>query len=160
MKILLIDDHAVIRAGVSRLLADEIGASILEAESGKMALDIWRREKPDLIVLETNLSGSSGLELIRQLVQLNKSTRILILSMRSEPVYAARALEAGALGYVSKSAAVEELVEAVQQVGRGNRYIENEIALQIAVRTDPLHPLDDGERGIVLTADGNTEVAE
>jgi len=145
MNILLVDDHAVVRAGVGRLLATEANVSILEAESTQEALEVCRRERPDLIILDLNLPGSSGLELLRQLVQLDKSMRILVLSMHSEPVYAARALEAGARGYISKSAAAEEFVEAVRQVGRGRHYVEREIAAELAVvkfsGADPLSQL-------------------
>jgi two-component system, NarL family, invasion response regulator UvrY len=161
MKVLLVDDHAVVRAGVRRLLATEVDVSILEAESGQEALDVCRREQPDLIVLDLNLPGSSGLELLRRLVQLDKSSKILILSMHSEPVYAARALQAGARGYVSKSAAAEEFVEAVRQVGKGSRYIEREIAAELAVgkfsRIDPLDQLTAREIDILrLLGEGKT----
>jgi DNA-binding NarL/FixJ family response regulator len=143
MKILLVDDHAVVRAGVRRLLASEVEVSVLEADSSQEALDIYRRERPDLVVLDLNLTASSGFELIRRLVQLDKSTKILVLSMHSEPVYAARALQAGARGYVSKSASADEFVDAVRQVGNGGRYIEREIAAELAVgRFSKIDPLD------------------
>jgi two-component system, NarL family, invasion response regulator UvrY len=133
VKILLVDDHAVVRAGVRRLLASEVEVSILEANSSQEAVDIYRHEGPDLVILDLNLTGSSGLELIRRLVQLDKSSKILVLSMHSEPVYAARALQVGARGYVSKSTGADEFVEAVRRVGKGGRYIEREIAAELAV---------------------------
>jgi two-component system, NarL family, invasion response regulator UvrY len=143
VKILLVDDHAVVRAGVRRLLASEVDVLILEANSSQEALDIYRRERPDLVVLDLNLIGSSGLELIRRLVQVDKSSKILVLSMHSEPVYAARALQVGARGYVSKSASADEFVDAVRQVGKGGRYIEREIAAELAVgRFSKIDPLD------------------
>ena len=143
MKILLIDDHAVVRAGVRRLLASEVDVLILEADSSEGALDIYRHDRPDLVVLDLNLIGSSGLELIRRLVQLDKSSKILVLSMHSEPVYAARALQVGARGYVSKSASADEFVDAVRQVGKGGRYIEREIAAELAVgKFSKIDPLD------------------
>jgi two-component system, NarL family, invasion response regulator UvrY len=145
VKILLVDDHAVVRAGVRRLLASEVDVLILEANSSQEALDIYRRERPDLVVLDLNLIGSSGLELIRRLVQVDKSSKILVLSMHSEPVYAARALQVGARGYVSKSASADEIVDAVRQVGKGGRYIEREIAAELAFgrfsKKDPLDQL-------------------
>jgi len=153
MKILLVDDHVVVRAGVRRLLATEVDASILEAESSQEALDLCRRERPDLIVLDLNLTGSSGLELLRRLVQLDKAAKILVLSMHSEPVYAARALQAGARGYISKSAGAEEFVDAVRQVGKGGHYIEREIAAELAVgkfsKKDPLDQLTTREVDIL-----------
>jgi len=153
MKILLVDDHVVVRAGVRRLLATEVDVSILEAESSQEALDICRREQPDLIVLDLNLAGSSGLELLRRLVQLDKAVKVLVLSMHSEPVYAARALQAGARGYVSKSATAEEFVDAVRQVGKGGHYIEREIAAELAVgkfsQKDPFDELTTREIDIL-----------
>jgi two-component system, NarL family, invasion response regulator UvrY len=145
MKILLVDDHAVVRAGVRRLLATEFDVSVLEAESSQEALDLCRRERPDLIVLDLNLTDSSGLELLRRLVQLDETVKILVLSMHSEPIYAARALQAGARGYVSKSAGADEFVDAVRQVSKGGHYVEHEIAAELAVgrfsKEDPLEQL-------------------
>lgn len=161
MKVLLVDDHAIVRAGVRRLLATEANVSILEAETSQEALDLCRREQPDLIVLDLNLPGSSGLELLRRILQLDKSSKVLVLSMHSESVYAARALQAGARGYVSKSATAEEFVEAVRQVGKGGRYIEREIAAELAVgkfsRIDPLDQLTAREVDILrLLGEGQT----
>jgi two-component system, NarL family, invasion response regulator UvrY len=134
MKILLIDDHVVVRAGVRRLLAAEADISILEAESSQEALELYRHERPDLIVMDLNLTAVNGLELLNCLIQLEKTAKILILSMHSEPVYAARALRAGARGYVSKSASAEEFVDAVREVGTGGYYIEREIAAELVPR--------------------------
>jgi two-component system, NarL family, invasion response regulator UvrY len=161
MNILLVDDHAVVRAGVHRLLATEPSISILEAQSGQEALEICGREQFDLIILDLNLPGSSGLTLLHRLVQLDKATKILVLSMHSEPVYAARALQAGAQGYISKSATAEEFIEAVRQVGKGGRYIEREIAAKLALGkfsgVDPLDQLTAREVDILrLLGEGNT----
>jgi two-component system, NarL family, invasion response regulator UvrY len=143
MKVLLVDDHAVVRAGVRRLLESEAGISIVEAENSHDAVEVWRRERPNLIILDLNLTESSGLELLRRLIQLDKTAKILILSMHSEPVYAARALQSGARGYVSKSAGADELVAAVRQVGKGGHYVEREIAAELAVaKYSQKNPLD------------------
>jgi len=153
MKILLVDDHAVVRAGVRRLLATEPDVGIFEAASAGDALDLYRRERPDLIILDLNLTGSSGLELLRRLLQSDKAAKVLILSMHSEAIYAARALEAGAKGYVSKSAGAEEFVNAVRQVARGGHYVEQEIAAELAVGkfsvADPLERLTPRETDIL-----------
>jgi two-component system, NarL family, invasion response regulator UvrY len=161
MNILLVDDHAVVRAGIHRLLATEPSVSVLEAQSGQEALEICGRKQFDLIILDLNLPGSSGLTLLHRLVQLDKATKILVLSMHSEPIYAARALQAGAQGYISKSAAAEEFVEAVRQVGKGERYIEREIAAKLALGkfsgVDPLDQLTAREIDILrLLGEGNT----
>jgi two-component system, NarL family, invasion response regulator UvrY len=153
MKILLVDDHAVVRAGVRRLLASEAGISIVEAESGHEAIEVWRRERPTMVILDLNLAGSSGLELLRRLVQMDKAVKILVLSMHSETVYAARALQAGARGYMSKSASAEEFVNAVRQVGNGGHYVERDIAAELAVakyaRKSPLDELTTREIDIL-----------
>ena len=146
MKILLVDDHAVVRAGVRRLLAGEPDVAILEATGGRDALELARRERPDLVLLDLNLADSSGLELLRRLLYEDKALRVLVLSIHAESIYAARALQAGARGYVSKNAPAEELVTAIRQVARGGRYVEREIAGQLAVgpfsgKEDPLEQL-------------------
>jgi two-component system, NarL family, invasion response regulator UvrY len=153
MKILLVDDHVVVRAGVRRLLATEADVAILESGSSEEALELHQRERPELVILDLNLTGSSGLELLRRLIQSDKSAKILVLSMHSEPVYAARALQAGARGYVSKSASAEEFIEAVRQVGKGGHYIEREIAAELAIgkfsKRDPLEQLTTREIDIL-----------
>ena len=101
--------------------------------SSPSALDLYRRERPDLVILDLNLVGSSGLELLRRLLQFDKAAKVLILSMHSEAIYAARALQAGARGYVSKSAGAEEFVDAVRQVAQGGRYVEREISAELAI---------------------------
>ena len=95
MKILIIDDHAMIRSGV-RQLCENRDAVVLEADNGKTALALAAAERPQLIVLDLNLPGISGLELLRQLLDIDPAARILVFSMHCEPVYAARALKIGA----------------------------------------------------------------
>ena len=143
MKILLVDDHAIVRSGLRRLLATSAQADILEAANGRDALALARAERPDLVILDLNLPGLGGLELIRRLMQDDKSTRILVFSMHAEPLYVARALEAGATGYLSKNVAPDELLAAVRRVVAGGRYVENEIAQAMAVQVaGPGQPLD------------------
>jgi DNA-binding NarL/FixJ family response regulator len=136
MKILLVDDHAIVRDGLSRLLAADGAHQIREAATGVAALAEVRRFYPDLVILDLNLPGLGGLELLRRLLQAS-SGRILILSMHAEPVYARRALETGAHGYLSKNAAPEELLVAVRKVGAGGRYVEAEIAQALMIDERP-----------------------
>ncbi|MGZ5890318.1 MAG: response regulator, partial [Hyphomicrobium sp.] len=145
MKILLVDDHIVVREGVRRLLSGMQGASIFEAATGQEALALFRKEKPELVLLDLNLSGIGGLELLRRLLAEDEKVRIVVFSMHAEPVYAARALRLGARGYVSKSAGADELVTAVKRVAEGGRYVEREIAGELAFAQlsseDPLQQL-------------------
>ena len=152
-KILLVDDHAVARAGMRGLLATEPGVAILEAESGSDAFEICRRERPALVILDLNLGDASGFEVLRRIVNFDRAIRVLVLSMHSEPIYAARALQAGARGYVSKSAGADEFVAAVRTVARGERYIERDLAMHLAVskfsEKDPLDELTTREIDIL-----------
>jgi two-component system, NarL family, invasion response regulator UvrY len=93
-----------------------------------------RHDRPDLVLLDLNLPGIGGLELLRRMLLEDKTARILVLSMHAEPLYAARAMELGARGYLSKNASAEELLTAVRRVADGGRYIENEIAQDMALQ--------------------------
>ncbi|HEV2677422.1 MAG TPA: response regulator transcription factor [Aliidongia sp.] len=137
MKILIVDDHAIVRGGLRRLLATLPDATVLEAASGRDALLRYREERPDLTLLDLNLPGLGGLELVKRLLLADERARILVFSMHAEPLYAARALQAGALGYVSKGASPDELLVAVRRVLDGARYVENEIAQELALQSSP-----------------------
>jgi DNA-binding NarL/FixJ family response regulator len=117
-----------------RLFAVLPGVQISEAATGRDALASARAEPPALIVLDLNLPGLGGLELLRRLVTEHPDARVMVLSMHAEALYAARALRAGAVGYLSKNASPEELLEAVRRVAEGGRYIEAEIAQGLALQ--------------------------
>jgi DNA-binding NarL/FixJ family response regulator len=135
MNILLVDDHAIVRDGLRRLLQAATGDTVYEAEDGRQALDQVAARRIDLVILDLNLPGLGGLELLRRLVETAR-VRVLVLSMHAEPLYAARALDAGAAGYVSKNASPDELLAAVQRVAAGGRYVENEIAQALAFQPE------------------------
>jgi two-component system invasion response regulator UvrY len=136
VKILVVDDHAIVRDGLTRLLGSDDDHQVSQAADGREALRLSRTLRPDLIILDLNLPGLGGLELLRRLIQAGAG-KILVLSMHAEPLYARRALEAGAVGYVSKNAAPDELLAAVRRVANGRRYIEAEIAQALALGATP-----------------------
>jgi DNA-binding NarL/FixJ family response regulator len=159
MKILIIDDHLVVREGLRRLLSSTLDISVHEATSSQEALTVFRAHRPDLVLLDLNLPNSSGLELLRRLILEDKRARILVFSMHAEPIYVVHALKAGARGYVSKSAPVDELITAVKLVANGDRYIEREIASDIVLTqyfsNDPFQRLTTREIDIMrLLGDG------
>lgn len=167
LKILLVDDHSVVRAGVRRLLESIQGTEILEAQTGHETLALFRSKEPDLVLLDLNMEGVGGLELLRRLLLEDKRARVVVFTMHSEPIYAARALKLGAKGYVTKSASADELVAAVKQVADGGHYIEAELASKLAIGQfdgeDPLHQLSTREVEILrLLGDGKslTAIAE
>ena len=109
-------------------------AQIFEAATGREALLRLRQERPDLVLLDLNLPGMGGLELLRRMLLEDASARILVLSMHAEPLYATRAMELGARGYLSKNASADELLTAVRRIMEGGRYIENAIAQELALQ--------------------------
>ena len=131
MTILLVDDHALVRAGLKRLLATVYKGEIREAATGRDALILLRSEKPALVILDLNMPGLGGLELLRRMIQAGADA-ILVLTMHAEPLYAKRALDAGAAGYMTKNASPDELLLAVSRVTAGGRYVEAELAQSIA----------------------------
>ncbi len=144
MKVLLVDDHAVLRAGLRRLLASAPAVDeILEASAGRAVLPLVRKHRPGLVLLDLNLPDLGGLELLRRLRNELPAPAVLVFTMHADPVFAARALEAGAAGYVSKTAEPDELLEAVARIARGGRYVEASIAQALAVRDggDPMEGL-------------------
>lgn len=148
MKILIVDDHPIVRAGVRRLLAGEPNMDITEAASGKEALGLARAAAPDLVILDLNLPGMGGFDIIARLVREKPRPRILILSMHDDPIFAMRALEAGADGYVSKNAPPTQILEAVARLAKGQTYVGPELAQQLALWNSRAaeHPLKELSR--------------
>jgi two-component system, NarL family, invasion response regulator UvrY len=149
MKILIVDDHPIVRSGLRRLLAAE-AEEIQEAATGQSALSIFRAYRPTVIVLDLNLPGISGLEVIERLKAVDPKARILVLSMHDDPMHVRRALQAGAAGYVTKNARPDEIIEAVRRVANGGTYVEHPIAeelvfLSIKLQAQPLSELSTRE---------------
>jgi two-component system, NarL family, invasion response regulator UvrY len=145
VKILIVDDHPIVRAGLGRLVAAEVAAEVEEAASGKEALSAFRGWRPDLVILDLNLPDIGGLEIIARLKVIDPEVRILILSMHDDHIHVTRALQAGAAGYVSKSIPPDELLEAIRRVGGGRTYVEHEIAEELVFSNirGPTHSLED-----------------
>jgi two-component system, NarL family, invasion response regulator UvrY len=153
MKVLLVDDHAIVRSGLRRLLAAQPHAQISEAATGRDALALVQADRPDLVVLDLNLPDLGGFELLRRILREHPPARVLVLSMHVQASFAARAIQAGACGYMSKNAAPAELLKALRVVAEGGRYIEAEIAQAVALQTatapDPANRLTERDLEIV-----------
>ena len=121
---------------------------IAEAASGKEALALVRTGQPDLVILDLNLPGMGGFDIIARLVRDKPRPRILVLSMHDDPIFAMRALEAGADGYVSKNAPPTQILEAVDRLAKGQTYVGDELAQQLALWNSRAadHPLKDMSR--------------
>jgi two-component system, NarL family, invasion response regulator UvrY len=135
-RILLVDDHAVVREGYRRLLEEEPSIRVVgEAGNGTQACERARALVPDVVVMDIALPGTSGIETTRRMLKDQPHLRILMFSMHDDAIYASRALEAGALGYLSKASAPEVLVQAIYAVSRGERYLSPDVAANMAQAT-------------------------
>ena len=132
-KVLLVDDHAVVREGYRRLLEDEQGIRVVgEASNAAEAYEHARSLGPDVVVMDIALPGVSGIEATRRMLKDQPHLRILMFSMYDDAIYARRALEAGARGYLSKASAPEVLVQAIYAVSRRERYVSADVAANMA----------------------------
>jgi two-component system invasion response regulator UvrY len=162
VKILIVDDHPIVRSGLRRLLTVEPEIEVREAANGREALSVFREQQPTLVILDLNLPGAGGLEVLSRLKAIDPDARILVLSMHDDQIHVTRALQAGAAGYISKSAPADELLEAIRRVAGGHTYIEHEIAeelvfSQIRAASHPLKELSSRDLEIMrLLAEGCT----
>ena len=133
-RLLVVDDHAIVRSGIRRLLGDRDDIQVLEAASGEEAIDAANDPSVTLIVLDLNLPGLGGLELLRRLVRAAPGLPILVFSQHAEAIYATKALEAGARGFISKNALPEEFLDAIDTILAGGTAVEKSIQREMAVR--------------------------
>ena len=141
MDIIVCDDHPVVRQGLARILQSKLKvADVREADSGQSLLDRLSYRASDLVLLDVGLPGRSGLEVLRQLKGERPRMPVLMLSVHPAEQYAIRALRAGASGYLTKDLAADELINAVQVVTQGHRYVTAAVAERLA--DDLEHPGD------------------
>ncbi len=165
--ILIADDHAVVRAGLRQFLLDSgnIG-DVAEAASGQQAMDLLRTKRFDLLILDINMPGRGGLDILKNVRASFPDTRVLIVSGFPENQYAVNVLKAGASGYLSKESAPDELVKAVQLVLSGRRYVSSALAEQLVADLDvdsdqPVHAaLSEREFQILCKLAGGRAVSE
>ena len=170
IKILIADDHAVVRQGLKQIITDQTDMQVAgEAETGAQVLQLLGSENFNVIILDITMPGGSGLDLLPEIRHLRPMIKILILSMHAEEQFAVRALKSGASGYITKQSAPTELVKAIRKVQSGGKYISQSIAEQLAFfysddEDKPLHEkLSDREFQVLrMIAAGQTlrEVAD
>ena len=135
INILLIDDHAIVRDGLKRIINESAGMKVIaEAENGQIALDmIDKNLSINFVVLDISMPGKSGLDVLKEIKYHKVELPVLMLSMHAEDQYAIRTLKAGASGYLTKESASELLVEAIRKIYKGGRFISNEVAELLAL---------------------------
>ncbi len=131
-KIVVVEDHPIVRSGIVQLInfEDDI-CSVGEAESTTEALDVIKKVKPDLVLIDLFLKGESGLELIKDLKKVDPGILIIVVSLHDENVYAERVMRAGAKGYIMKSEATESILTAIRQVLKGGLYLSSNMQTKL-----------------------------
>jgi two-component system invasion response regulator UvrY len=169
IKVLLVDDHSVVRMGFKMLIEAESDMEVIsEAESGEDGIKIFKELKPDLVVMDITMPGIGGLESIERILAYDKNAKILVLSAHEDSVHPKRVLNAGALGYLTKRSAAEELIKAIRSVHSGKKFLEADIAQQMAItqlsgENNPVEVLSDREFEVFMAlAKGKStnEIAE
>lgn len=155
--LLLVDDHELVRAGIRRLLDDTPGVKVIaEASNGEEAIQAVRDKKPDIVIMDVNMPGIGGLETTRKLLHIHPDLKVIVVTVHIDEPYPTRLLEAGATGYLTKSCAVDEIVQAIQSVYRGERYLSADVAQQMALNNlvggakSPFEKLSQREMQVML----------
>jgi len=163
LRIILADDHAIVRMGF-RLLLEGAGAQVIaEADSGEAAQQLMASEDPDVLVMDLSMPGCGGLAALERIMARKPRARVLIASAHADAITAERALKLGAAGYLCKRSPPEELLQAVGQIAAGQRYIDPEIASALRRADRPEHPaeaLTDKEFNVFLQLAQGRSVAE
>jgi two-component system invasion response regulator UvrY len=147
IKILIADDHVLIREGLRKILKEAPDISVIsEAQNAREVFERLKEDTPDVVVLDISLPGKSGLEILKDLKQEKPDIPVLILSMHPEDRFAVRALKAGAAGYVTKESAAQDLIKAIRKVVQGRKYVSAALAEKLAFDLEastgkPLHEL-------------------
>jgi len=147
IRVLLADDHAVVRSGVRRLLEHHDGIEVVaEAESGEQAYQFFIDYSPDVLVMDMSMPGMGGLEALRRILARYSQAKIIIFSMQENAIFATQALSAGAVGYIAKSGDTDDLVRAIRDISQGKNFLSAPMAQKIALQSfsaneNPVHTL-------------------
>jgi two-component system invasion response regulator UvrY len=163
-QVLVVEDHAIVRAGIRRLLDERGDMDVLETATGEAALAEIMSRNFALVILDLNLPGLAGLELLRRIVRQAPGLPVLVFSQHTEAIYATRALETGARGFVSKNASPEELLDAVETILNGGLAIEKDVAAEMAAHDlaedSYLRPLTERDLEILRLLSAGDSLAE
>ncbi|MDH4582619.1 two-component system response regulator UvrY [Pseudomonas sp. BN415] len=136
IRVLVVDDHDLVRTGITRMLADVDGLQVVgQADSGEEALKKARELKPDVVLMDVKMPGIGGLEATRKLLRSHTDLKVVAVTACEEDPFPTRLLQAGAAGYLTKGAALEEMIQAIRQVFAGHRFISPQIAQQLALKS-------------------------
>lgn len=135
IKILVVDDHELVRMGISRMLADVKEYEVVgEAHSGEEAMRMARSHSPDVVLMDVKMPGIGGLEATKKLLAYEPKTKIIAVTACEDNLYPERLMKAGALGYLTKGASLDEMIRAIDSVMKDKPYMSSEIAQQLALK--------------------------
>ncbi|MGH8437652.1 MAG: response regulator transcription factor GacA [Pseudomonas sp.] len=164
IRVLVVDDHDLVRTGITRMLADIDGLQVVgEADSGEASLKVARELKPDVVLMDVKMPGIGGLEATRKLLRSHPDVKVVAVTACEEDPFPTRLLQAGAAGYLTKGAGLDEMVQAIRLVFSGQRYISPQIAQQLALKSfqpqgSPFDALSEREIQIALMIVGCQKV--
>lgn len=167
IRVLIVDDHDLVRTGLRHILdrAEDVDV-IAEAGSGEEAIRRQREVDPDVVLMDISMPGMSGMEVTQRMLRGDDSIRIIILTAHAQSPFPSRLLEAGAMGYLTKACAADELLNAIRSVFEGRRYIGSEIAQQLALallpgtEQSPFEELSSREMEVTLMLTQGMSVAD
>ena len=167
IRVLLVDDHDLVRMGIKRLLSDASGIDVVgEAASGEEAIDIVKKLKPNVILMDVKMPGMGGLEATKRILRIEPDVKIMAVTVYGDEPYPSRVLQAGAVGYMTKGASADEMIQAIRTVNVGRRYISPEVAQQLALKhlndqgDSPFDDLSEREMQVMIMITSGQKVNE
>jgi len=133
--VLVVDDHELVRSGITRMLADNPDIDVVgQASSGEGAIEFVRKQRPDIVLMDIRMPGIGGLEATRRILRIDDSIRVIVVTACADDPYPTRVMQSGASAYITKGADIQEMVRAIRQAHSGQRYISPEIAQKMALK--------------------------
>ncbi|MCE0758502.1 MULTISPECIES: UvrY/SirA/GacA family response regulator transcription factor [Marinobacter] len=146
IRVLVVDDHELVRSGITRMLADNPDLDVIgQASSGEDAIEFVRENRPDIVLMDIRMPGIGGLEATRRILRLDDSIRVIVVTACADDPYPSRVMQSGAQAYITKGADIQEMVRAIRKAHSGQRYISPEIAQKMALKQLAGEKDDDGE---------------
>ena len=167
IRVSIVDDHELVRTGIIRILGDVSDIEVVaEASSGEEAVQMVKTQRPDVVLMDVNMPGIGGIEATRKLTQMYPDLKVIVVTIHVDDPFPSRMLQAGAVGYLTKGCAVDEMVNAIREVYAGRRYISADVAQHLALKLmpggdeSPFDALSPRELQVMLMLTQGTKVQE
>ena len=149
IRVLVVDDHELVRSGITRMLADNPDLDVIgQASSGEEAIEFVRKDRPDIVLMDIRMPGIGGLEATRRILRIDDSVRVIVVTACADDPYPTRVMQSGATAYITKGADIKEMLRAIRMANSGQRYISPEIAQKMALKQISGDRDDDGEMSL------------